>query len=96
MRQIVYAAATTAALYVVGVTPETVLSACALVFLALGLGTLYMNRDEIARDATRVAFRTARRFERGSAPRRAMFRAARRVEAYAARAEAEIRADGIA
>lgn len=95
MRQIVYAAATTAAAYALGVTPETVLGACAVIFAALAAGTLYMNRDNIARDATRHMFRTARRFERGTRARRAAFRLARKVEAYAARAEREIRAEGL-
>ena len=96
MRPIAYSIVTTAALYAVGVSIDAVLTACAVIFAALATGTAYMNRDELARSATRYAFRVARRFERGSAPRRAMFRAARKVEAYARKAEAEIRADGIA
>ena len=95
MRPIIYASLTLATLHTIGVSIDTILGACALVFLALGLGTLYMNRDEVARDATRHMFRTVRRFERGTRARRFGFRLARKVEAYAARAEREIRAEGL-
>lgn len=95
MRPIAYSIVTTSSLYALGITPEAFLSVCALAFAALAAGTLYMNRDNIARAATRHAFRTARRFERGTPARRAMFRLARRAEAYAARAEREIRAEGL-
>jgi hypothetical protein len=95
MRPIVYAAATLTALHFAGVSIDTVIGACALIFLALGMGTLYMNRDEVARDATRHMFRAARRFERGTRARRFGFRLARKVEAYARKAEREIRAEGI-
>jgi non-ribosomal peptide synthetase component F len=96
MRPIVYSIVTTATAYALGVTPEAFLGTILAALAALAVGTVYMNRDGIARDLTRRAFRTARRFERGTSARRAMFRAARAVEAYARKAEAEIRADGIA
>lgn len=95
MRPIAYSIVTTAALYAVGVSIDAVLTACAVIFAALATGTAYMNRDAVARSATRHVFRAARKLERGTPARRAMFRLARRAEAYAARAEREIRADGI-